>query len=306
VVLGLFVAAGAVFYAGAQPQVSGWGSTERERSAVWPGDQLKPDPAFVWTNAVTINRPASDVWPWVQQLGQDRGGLYSYSWLENAVGCDVHSADRILPRYQQSLRPGDKVVRMCQYAPANPVAEFVPGRALVLGAPSDSAEALRAGRPTSTWAFIVQPVDLDTSRLIVRSRDSRISTRIQGPIQYVMQRRTMAGIRERAERTGSSIIDTLEPLLWLLAASIIVIGGVRAIFQRANWRRPLYAAGAAAVVLPWLMFWQPPILVELLADALLVTALIWGIHAAGEPGSRSAQRAARRDRVPPRAAALGH
>jgi hypothetical protein len=307
-VLGLFVAAAALFYLGAQPQVSGWGSTESERSATWPGDELIAGPAFEWTNAVTVDRPAAEVWPWVLQLGQGRGGLYSYSWLENALGCDVHSADRVLPRYQQPLRVGDKVVRMCQYAPHNPVAGFVPERALVLGATSDSAEALRAGRPSSTWAFIVQPVGRDTSRLVVRSRDSKMSTRIQGPIQYVMQRRTMVGIKERAEGTGSSLIDTLEPLLWLLAAGVVAGGGVRAVFQRTAWQRPLYVAGAAAVVLPWLMFWQPPVLVGIAAAALLVAALVWSIRsgrdAAGEPYDSQALHGEQRVAAGGRATAL--
>jgi hypothetical protein len=262
--------------------VSRWGSTGSERATAWPGDASIADPAFVWTNAITIDRPAADVWPWVLQLGQGRGGLYSYSWLENAVGCDVHSADRILPRYQQPLRVGEKVVRMCRYAPHNPVAAFAPGRALVLAATTDSAAALTAGRPTSTWAFIVEPVDRDTSRLIVRTRDSNTATQIQGPIQYVMQRRTMVGIKERAEGSGSSIIDTLEPVLWLVAAGILVIGALRAIFQRDVWRRPLYVAAAAAVVLPWLMFWQPPILVGIVADGLLLAALVWSVRS-GRP-----------------------
>jgi hypothetical protein len=55
-------------------------------------------PLYIWTNAITIHVPAAQVWPWLVQLGQGRGGLYSYDWLENLIGCDVHSADRILPR----------------------------------------------------------------------------------------------------------------------------------------------------------------------------------------------------------------
>lgn len=98
-----------LLYAAAQPQVSRWGSTEVERSAVWPGDELTPDAGFVWTNAITIDRPVAEVWPWVLELAQGRGGLYSYSWLENAVGCDVHSAGRILPRYGVGRRPHNSV-----------------------------------------------------------------------------------------------------------------------------------------------------------------------------------------------------
>jgi hypothetical protein len=88
----------------------------------------------------------------------------------------------------------------------------------------------------------VQPVDRAMSRLIVRSRDNKMSTRIQGTSQYVMQRRTMVGIKDARRAGGSSLIDTLEPLLWVLTAAIGAGGGLRAPFQRIAWRRPLYVA----------------------------------------------------------------
>jgi hypothetical protein len=90
-------------------------------------------PSFVWTNAITIKAPAGEIWPWLVQLGQGRGGLYSYDWLENLIGCDVHGADRILPAFQTPLQLGDRVIRMARYAPCAPVAVFQPQRALVLG-----------------------------------------------------------------------------------------------------------------------------------------------------------------------------
>ena len=99
-------------------------SPTRNTRATWPGDRLLARPDYVWTNAVTIERPAEQVWPWLVQLGQGRGGLYSYDWLENLVGCDIHSADRILPQFQQPLPVGDRVIRMARYAPFNPVARF--------------------------------------------------------------------------------------------------------------------------------------------------------------------------------------
>jgi hypothetical protein len=148
---------------------------------------------------VTVRRAAADVWPWVTQLGQGRGGLYSYDWLENLLGCGVHSADRILPEHQAPLGVGDRVIRMCRYAPANPVARYDPGRALVLGHVRDSDEDLRAGRARSTWAFIVHPVGEVACRLIVRSRGDSPMARLQGPVQFVMQRRSMLGIKARAE-----------------------------------------------------------------------------------------------------------
>jgi hypothetical protein len=77
--------------------ITRWGATDEELRAIWPGDRLVDRPKFTWTSALTINRPAHAVWPWLVQLGQGRGGLYSYDWLENLVGCGVHSTDRVIP-----------------------------------------------------------------------------------------------------------------------------------------------------------------------------------------------------------------
>jgi hypothetical protein len=208
------------------------------------------------------------------QLGQGRGGLYSYDWLENLVGCDVHSADRILPQFQQPLRVGDRVIRMARYAPSNPVALFEPGRGLVLGGVNDADADLAAGRPTSTWAFIVHPVD-NRTRLLIRSRGSSRMGRLQGPIQLVMQRKAMVGIKQRTEGTWSpSPVDVAEPLLWLLTAGVLVAASARVLVQREQWWRPYMVAVGATVALPGLLFWQPPIAVGAVVDGVLLRALI--------------------------------
>ena len=72
-----------------------------------PGDELVAHPVLGYTRAITINAPADRVWPWLVQMGQGRGGLYSFDGLENLVGCDIHSTDRILPAAQQ-LAVGDR------------------------------------------------------------------------------------------------------------------------------------------------------------------------------------------------------
>jgi hypothetical protein len=74
-----------------QPRINRWGATDDEHRATWPGDEFVRSPGLVWTNAITIERPADEVWPWVTQLGQGRGGLYSYDWLENLLAGGVHS-----------------------------------------------------------------------------------------------------------------------------------------------------------------------------------------------------------------------
>jgi hypothetical protein len=183
----------------ARPRINQWGATDQEHQATWPGDQLVAQPSFVWTNAITIQAPAAQVWPWLVQLGQGRGGLYSYDWLENLIGCDVHSTDRILPPFQTPLQVGDRVIRMARYAPCNPVALFEPQRALVLGHINDTHAELAAGHARSSWAFILQPVDQDSTRLLVRCRGRSLMARLQGPVQFVMQRKMMLGIKQRAE-----------------------------------------------------------------------------------------------------------
>jgi hypothetical protein len=248
---------------------------DQEHRATWPGDRLLAQPGYVWTNAITIQRPTDQVWPWLVQLGQGRGGLYSYDWLENLVGCDIHSADRILPQFQQPLRVADRVIRMARYAPSNPVARFEPGRGLVLGGVNDADADLAAGRPSSTWAFIVHPVDNNRTRLLIRSRGSSLMGRIQGPIQFVMQRKAMVGIRQRAEGTWSpSPVDMVEPLLWLLTAGVFVAASVRVLVQRDQWWRPYLVAVGALGAVPGLLFWQPPIALGAVVDGVLLGALI--------------------------------
>ena len=182
------------------------GATDREHQATWPGDQLVARPSFVWTNAIIIHAPAAQVWPWLVQLGQGRGGLYSYDWLENLIGCDIHSTDRILPQFQTSLQVGDRLIRMARYAPCNPVALFQPQRALVLGHVKDTSAELAAGHARSSWAFLLQPVDRDSTRLLVRCRGNSLMARLQGPVQFVMQHKMMLGIKQRAEGKSAAAL----------------------------------------------------------------------------------------------------
>src|SRR6476620_2516341 len=125
-----------------------WGTTDKESEEQLPGDDLIESADITATRAITIRASADQVWPWIAQLGQGRGGFYSYDFLENLVGCDIHSADRIAPEWQD-VEVGDEV----RFAPAVGlvVAVVERGRSLVL----------RGGVPIGniappydfTWAF---------------------------------------------------------------------------------------------------------------------------------------------------------
>ena len=92
----------------ARPRQLRWGATDQESDEPLPGDDLIADPDLTATRAITIRASADQVWPWIAQLGQGRGGFYSYDFLENLVGCNIHSADRIVPEWQD-VEVGDEV-----------------------------------------------------------------------------------------------------------------------------------------------------------------------------------------------------
>ncbi len=80
--------------------VAGWGATGEEAREGLPGDELVAEPATQVTRAITIRAPRDVVWRWVVQLGADRGGFYSYDWLENLFRLGIHNADRVVPEWQ--------------------------------------------------------------------------------------------------------------------------------------------------------------------------------------------------------------
>ena len=85
-----------------------WGARDDEVAAQLPGDELLPDAGLVTTRAVTIDAPPEAIWPWLVQMGSGRGGAYSYDWIENLLGLNMHSANEILPRYQH-IAVGDEL-----------------------------------------------------------------------------------------------------------------------------------------------------------------------------------------------------
>jgi hypothetical protein len=178
-----------------------WGASDDEVKMDLPGDQLLPAADLTATRAITVARPSDDVWPWLAQLGQRRGGFYSYDFLENLVGCDIHSADRIVPEWQ-SVDVGSAV----DLAPGVglTVAYVEAGRALVLrGAPP------MVGKPAPydfTWTFALNDEGNGTSRLIVRERyqytnqSARLLVEPVQLISFLMSQKMLRGIRDRAQR----------------------------------------------------------------------------------------------------------
>jgi hypothetical protein len=185
-----------------------WGATEEEASRPFPGDEYVPSPRLAYTRAITIDAPAASVWPWLVQIGQGRGGLYSYDGLENLIGCEIHSTDRILPEHQD-LKPGDPVLfgPAEKKFPGQVVADIQPEKALVLFALDP---VTRQAVKSATWAFLLEEQPVGTTRLLVRGRNgyppnfaNHVLWHITEAITFVMERKMLQGIKARAENGGS-------------------------------------------------------------------------------------------------------
>jgi hypothetical protein len=186
-----------------------WGATPAEVAGVMPGDDLVPHPKMSSTRAVSIAAAPAEVWAWLVQIGQDRGGFYSYDALENLARCDIHSASRIIPRLQR-LRPGDLIRLAPGRAPCFRVATAEPSRVLVLAAADPVTQVVQpvAASPdelASTWQWLLLPVDSGRStRLVARQRYSyprgqSVMWHLVEPVSFVMERRMLHGIKARAE-----------------------------------------------------------------------------------------------------------
>jgi hypothetical protein len=175
--------------------IMNWGATDAEANARLPGDELLEEADGVATRAITIDAPASAVWPWIAQMGPSpRGGAYTYDWIENLLGLDMHSTDRVLPEYQRP-QVGDRL----GYGKNRMRFERVePERVL----------ATRSEDGNWVWSFVLDEHDGQT-RLISRNRfrlpslTAKIGMIPMEPGSLVMEQKMLRGIKQRAERLAA-------------------------------------------------------------------------------------------------------
>ena len=177
-----------------------WGATDDEAAAFLPGDELVRSPTWKYTHAITIVAPRAAVWPWLVQIGQGRGGFYSYQSLENLVGCDIHNVLELRPELQ-TLHVGD-TVRMHANGFGPTVSILEPERALVLGGPPN------ANGSQASWGVYLLQTPEGITRLVERGRH-RVGRGVLerfgfgpyliDPIGFVMSRRMLKRIKRLAE-----------------------------------------------------------------------------------------------------------
>ncbi len=260
--------------------LSRWGATEVEAIRELPGDHLIVADTSE-THAVTINAKASDVWPWVAQLGQDRGGFYGWTILEDLVGAQMPRVDRVHPEWQ-AWEPGASLWMYPKEkgVPGSgaPMRLHRPGEALVF---ATSGLTPASGADNGTWAFIVEPIDEHRSRLIVRSRavsepvlEAVARALVFDPLHFAMERRMMLGIKmmaEGGEPTPTS--DVLEVVSFALTGAAFFVSIGLALRKRTA-RRGLAGMALSGLAFQGLGFVQPGATISVLTAVTVLVALV--------------------------------
>ena len=170
-----------------------WGATPDEIERPMLGDDIVENPGVVTTRAVTIAAPPSSVWPWLAQMGPaPRGGAYTYDWIENIFGLNMHSVDEVLPEYQD-IKAGDTIGE----GEMKWVLRIVePEKFLVIEA-----------KPGAwSWAFGLYHAEDGSTRLVSRNRIAGSGPQmaayltLMDPGSLLMERKMLLGIKQRAEK----------------------------------------------------------------------------------------------------------
>jgi hypothetical protein len=227
-------------------------------------------PSTYLTRAITIDASPTAVWPWIIQMGQDRGGFYTNTWLENLFGSDIHNANSLHPEWQWRA-VGDTV----------PLAR--PDLLFGLGAWGRTSIVVLAPERVVgdiVGRFVLQPIETNRTRLLFRESlasqgpgaegPAAVRILIWDPAHFVMVHRVLEGIEERAE--GRPLVPYAVQLVarlgWLLAGA-----GLLTLFvvHRRWWR---WLALPACVLMP-------PLLASGYPDATLAGFLAIGVSLAG-------------------------
>jgi len=191
-----------------------WGTLKKELSDKYPGDELVPRPKWSFTHAVTIKTPGENVWPWIAQIGQGRGGFYSYQWLENLAGCEIYNVYEIVLRFQ-NLKIGDEI-KLHVKTPGLVVSLMEPGKYFVLQGREDqesheyfdTSDSMPEKYLNVSWGFYLNEISPGKTRLLSRYRSDysdQFANRLSlgplfvEPVSFVMDRKMLRQIKKNAE-----------------------------------------------------------------------------------------------------------
>jgi hypothetical protein len=245
-----------------------WGASDSEISIAMPDDLN----GSRWTRAVTVNAAPEAIWPWLVQWGQGRGGWYSYDWLENLFGFDIHTAGAILPEYQNPAI-GDKIC-MAAGTCTSVISTIEPQK--WFGWQSNDP----VGKPVWSFTIGLIPVDASHTRLVIRESFDKdaipapVLTLIEIP-DVVMELKALDTVKSKAEGIPSSpLVTAFEIIAWLAALLVGILAAIRYVNQP-EWKKPLALGLLSICVLMILTFLYPPLWLRGVLDILLIGLFVW-------------------------------
>ena len=203
IIVGVWAGITAVYLLILWPWMRNWGATKAEIEATLPGDEIVPQANIRSTKGITIQAPPEAIYPWLLQLGVDRGGMYSYDLLENLFGLNVYTTDQIVPEYQDvqvgdfwRFTPEDYVLNP---GPGLYVQQLMENKAVLLCFGMEG----KAEEPCiDSWQFVLQPQSDGSTRLLLRSNMAmkpELPIKLTYFAQFLMERKMLLTLRGRAE-----------------------------------------------------------------------------------------------------------
>lgn len=244
-----------------------WGASDADLQRPMPGDLG----GSRWTRAVLIEAAPDQIWPWLVQFGQGRGGWYSYDWLENLLGFEIHTASRILPEYQNP-QIGEPI---CMSAAFCPSAVHVVEPYQWFG-----WQAAESGSPVWTFTFGLFPEGINRTRLVVRESFNPAFMPPAAAIgleipDTVMELKMLDTLKARAEgQPVSGVVTVFEITIWLAALAAALLAG-RLYLIRPEWRKPLAVYAAGLVVMLLITFLFLPLWLRGLLVIAQIAGLVW-------------------------------
>lgn len=264
----------ALLLGGVFAALPGWmdtyGATSLEIRDTYPGDELLSAPVIQWTHAITISAPVEKVWPWIAQIGQSRGGFYSYTFIENLFSGDnsYRNASQILPQFQNPQPGEDIITNMLSIKEVSTEKHFLAATVDFLGM-------------GWTWLWYLKPEGMDDTRLIIRMN-------VQMPGEpmppaglvlfdagaFVMEKCMLQGIEDRAE--GRAFPVPLEPVEIFVWIGVLVTGlaTIKQIVTRVNWLFPMILGLICVIVLFVFTFLQPSVYLRI-AILIMLVLIYW-------------------------------
>jgi hypothetical protein len=204
VTVGALIGGASVYRSFVRGPVLTWGATRDEARRRLPGDELLEEADGTATRAITINAPPTAVWPWIAQMGPSpRGGAYTYDWIENLLGLNMHSVDHVLPEFQHP-RVGDGF-------------GYGANRMSFRRVEPEQVLAAQSADGNWVWTFVMEETRHGTTRLISRNRfrlpklRDKVGMIPMEPASLLMERKMLRGIKQRAEDLGRESQEAARP-----------------------------------------------------------------------------------------------